>query len=48
VLLLELSLKLQRLRLEDEARRKKEALEREYRQKLEEEMRRKREAGASL
>ncbi|KAG0244959.1 Tudor domain-containing protein 7 [Mortierella sp. GBA43] len=40
----ELSLKLQRLRLEDEARRKKEALEREYRQKLEEEMRRKREA----
>ncbi|KAF9986974.1 hypothetical protein BGZ75_001211 [Mortierella antarctica] len=36
---------LQRLRLEDEERRKREALEKQRREKLEEEMRKKREAG---
>ncbi|KAF9397349.1 hypothetical protein BGX21_008946, partial [Mortierella sp. AD011] len=39
---------LQRLRLEDEERRKREVLEKQRKEKLEEEMRKKREAGMSL
>ncbi|KAF9116600.1 hypothetical protein BGX27_001009 [Mortierella sp. AM989] len=40
--------RLQRLRLEDEERRKRETLEKQRKEKLEEEMRKKREAGMSL